>query len=379
MKKGTNKLPKITDDDAHLLFRRIIQKVATGPEMSKDISLDDSYQAMSYILSGAADPIQVAIYLIALRMKRETLDENTGSLKAIIDASKITVCDAPEVLDIAEAYDGFVRNVPITPFLPSVLAACGQPTVTHGLQKVGPKFGATHHTILHAAGKKVDCDPVEAAQKIADPDCGWGYVDQKEFCQPLHDLVEMRTRLVKRPVITTVEVLCGPIRGKKKTHLITGYVHKAYPPIYAHLARVANFDSAIIVRGVEGGIAPSLKQTNIAYQYYNKEQESEIQFDPVDIGIEQNVRAIPLPELAPAKEQNDKIAAEVDVEALSLHAADVGFSALKGEKGAARDSLIYMGAMALKFVKKYDDMQKAADAVRESLDTGKALAHFETW
>jgi len=52
---------------------------------------------------------------------------------------------------------------------------------------------------------------------------------------------------------------------------------------------------------------------------------------------------------------------------------------LKGEKGAARDSLIYMGAMALKFVKKYDDMQKAADAVRESLDTGKALAHFETW
>ena len=58
-------MPKITDDDAHLLFRRIIQKVATGPEMSKDISLDDSYQAMSYILSGAADPIQVAIYLIA--------------------------------------------------------------------------------------------------------------------------------------------------------------------------------------------------------------------------------------------------------------------------------------------------------------------------
>ena len=27
----------------------------------------------------------------------------------------------------------------------------------------------------------------------------------------------------------------------------------------------------------------------------------------------------------------------------------------------------------------WDDMQKAADAVRESLDTGKALAHFETW
>ena len=57
--------------------------------------------------------------------------------------------------------------------------------------------------------------------------------------------------MVKRTILTTIEVLVGPIRARKKTHLLTGYVHAAYPPVYSDLAKVAGFDSAILVKGVE--------------------------------------------------------------------------------------------------------------------------------
>ena len=73
--------------DANVAMRSYIQRVATGPEYSKDISFEEARDAMQHILDGTADPVQAGIFLIALRMKRETLDENGGSLQAIIDAS----------------------------------------------------------------------------------------------------------------------------------------------------------------------------------------------------------------------------------------------------------------------------------------------------
>ena len=55
------------------ILRKAIQKVATGPEFSKNISVEDSYDSMMNILDNESDSIQAAIYLIAMRMKRETI------------------------------------------------------------------------------------------------------------------------------------------------------------------------------------------------------------------------------------------------------------------------------------------------------------------
>ena len=46
-----------------------IKKVATGPHLSKDLSLEESREAMREILSGQVDPVRMAVLLIALRMK----------------------------------------------------------------------------------------------------------------------------------------------------------------------------------------------------------------------------------------------------------------------------------------------------------------------
>ncbi|WP_308873702.1 hypothetical protein [Thiothrix subterranea] len=72
-----------TERNLKLHMRQCIQKVATGPEYSKDLSYEDAYYAMRHILSGDADPVQVAVYFIALRMKRETDEENRRNLAGI--------------------------------------------------------------------------------------------------------------------------------------------------------------------------------------------------------------------------------------------------------------------------------------------------------
>ena len=55
-------------------MRSIIGRVATGPEYSKDLPFEEARAAMHYILNNQADPVQAGVYLIALRMKRETVE-----------------------------------------------------------------------------------------------------------------------------------------------------------------------------------------------------------------------------------------------------------------------------------------------------------------
>jgi anthranilate phosphoribosyltransferase len=363
--------------NVNFAMRSYIQRIATGPEYSKDISFAEARDAMSHILDGTANLVQAGIFLIALRMKRETLDENGGSLQAIIDASNIVSADVDHVVDVADPYDGYTRGLPVSPFLPAVLAACDLPAVSHGAEAVGPKYGATHRKILRAANINVDYTPQQAVQKINDLEIGWAYVDQKAICPLLHNLIPLRTQIVKRPVISTVEVLIGPIRGKSGTHLLTGYVHKPYPPVYEYLAKLSGFDSAVLVRGVEGGVISSLKQESKYFEYKDKGKLTEVNIHPKQIDIQQDVRTVPLPKLPPKKNTKGLAVTTVNIEELATKAAEVGISALQGGQGPARDCLIYSAAIMLTHMGVEKNLKNSANKVRAALDSGKAFAHFQ--
>jgi len=355
-------------------MRSLIQRIATGPELSKDISLEEVRDGMSLILNGQVDPVQAGVFLIALRMKRETDDENRGILEAVRAASQTVTAAVDEVVDIAEPYDGFNRTLPASPFLPAVLAALDLPAVSHGLEAVGPKFGVTHRQVLRAAGAPVDLPLEQAAKRLGDPNIGWAYVDQSVFAPKLHALVGLRTLIVKRPAITTVENLLGPIRGRLNTHLITGYVHKPYPRIYALLARHSGFDSALIVRGVEGGVVPSLRQSGQAFFYHEHGKEQALDIDPAALGIEASVRAAPLP-----AELTNEEGVAVDTAAVAAAAAAAGLAALAGQPGPSRDSLIYGAALCLWHLRRYASLAEVATAARAALDSGRALARFKAF
>ncbi len=365
-------------DRAVIEMRSILKRIATGPELSKDISYEEARAGMRYVLNADVDPVQAAIFLIALRMKRETDDENRGVLQAIRDATHKVTAAVDEVVDLADPYDGYNRTLPIAPFLPAVLAACGVACVSHGVERLGPKFGVTHRQVLRAAGVPVDLSLEAAAARLSDASLGWAYVDQQIFCPTLHRLADFRTLIVKRPAITTVEVLAGPVRGHRRTHLVTGYVHKPYPRIYALLARHAEFDSALIVRGVEGGVLPSLRQSGKAFQYHDRGEEHALDFAPADFGIEQSLRAAPLPAgLTPEPGEGDDVTLAFDTTKIAQAAVAEGRAALAGAPGPVRDTLVSAAALCLWHLGRYDGPHAAAAAVRAVLDNGAALACFE--
>ena len=363
-------------DDAALM-RSIIQRIATGPELSKDITRDEARLGMRAVLDGTVDPVRAAVFLIALRMKRETDDENLGILDAVLETTDTVAAPVDEVVDLSDPYNGFNRNLPVSAFLPAVLAACEVPAVSHGVESMGPKFGATHHRVLAASGARVDSTPREVCARLADPETGWAYCDQSVFNPRLHALAELRSLIVKRPALTTVEVMAGPVRGRRRTHVVTGYVHKPYARIYMILARCAGFDSALVVRGIEGGIIPSLRQGAKVWTWRNGGEEHDTDISPGTLGIEQSVRAVPLPEgIEGYRRKSDATGGEVDGLAIADAAARAGLDALDGAPGPARDSLVYAAALVLRHVGKAERLDQGAALVRAAIDDGRARAHF---
>ena len=353
----------------------IIQRVATGPELSKSITYDEARAGMRLVLDGLADPVQAAVFLIGLRVKRETDEENKGTLQGILDKTNTVVTDVDELVDVADPYNGYGRSLPSSPFLPVLLAESGVPAVSHGIETVAPKFGVTHSQVLQAAGVSVNLSGEEIWKQICDSDVGWAYVDQSTFCPSLYGMAQFRKRIVKRAAISTAEVLTGPIRGRKKTHLLTGYVHNAYPPIYTMLARHSGFRSTLLLRGTEGGVTPSLRKRDEFIRYWERGEDEVFEADPLEIDIEQDNRLVPIPqELLPNK--NRDFGPDENNSEIAKLAAKEGLGALEGTRNATSDALLYSASLTLWHLGRYDSVQKAAVVVRKILSSGKVAERF---
>jgi anthranilate phosphoribosyltransferase len=219
--------------------------------------------------------------------------------------------------------------------------------------------------VLAAAGRRIDATSEEAARQIADPAVGWAYVDQARFCPALDALRELRAEIVKRPCLSTLEKLMGPVRARGQTHLVVGYVHRGYERLLPLCARAAGYASALVLRGVEGGIVPPLDAPAPFTVLRAGGGEEALRTDPGGAGITSSVRAVPLPD-----------GAEATAERLAGPAAEAGEVALDGAPGPTRDSVVLAAATILHVLGRVPSLAAAAAAARTALDTGAARERF---
>jgi len=346
-------------------MREAIQKVAVGPDRGRDMSRDEAYSVMKGILDGKADEIQVAVLLIALRMKRESMGEFLGLFDAMQESVNTVSVGVPELFILADPFDGYVRTATMTPFIPAVLSVFNCSSVMHGVKTVGPKHGITAHKVYEAAGINVDMTAREA--KLSVEKCGWTYIDQSNYAPSLNALNDLRDRIVKRTALTTLERLLMPLSAEK-THLVLGYVHKAYPSIYAGIAATAGYDSTLLLKGVEGGLAPALNKP--LRQFF-------IEGDLPD-DVDQEKQLIESAELfnsksaAQALNLNDGFMSEKAVR----ECLKTGMSVLNGQTCEARNSLCLAVGQILYAHKKAESLGAAIESVASCLDDGSALERF---
>jgi len=239
------------------LLRSIIQRIAIGPDRGKDISRQEAAKAMKAVMNDDVDPVHAALFLVGLRMKKETIDEYLGIHDGLNSFVETKTSQLPQLLYLADPFDGYIRNIPSSPFLPAILAACGIPCLIQGVESVGPKFGITSHQVYAALSLDPKLSTSDCITRLENTDIAWAYLDQQVSNPKLAALNSFRDLIVKRTAVTTAERLLLPIQAKKN-HLALGFVHKAYPEIYGAISQAAGFDTTLLIKGLEGGVTPAL-------------------------------------------------------------------------------------------------------------------------
>lgn len=251
---------------------QVLARVAVGPEGSRDLSEDEAHDALALCLRREASDVQIACFLLAERLKRETEAENLGFLRALVEASVVVHGPAPAVVSLADPYDGFTRTPHFAPVVAAVLGAAGLPAYVHGVETAPPKEGVTARQVMRAFGIPIDRElgrgraSVEsAASRLAEVGCA--YVALEDFCPSLAALAEVRREMAKRPCLATLEKLVTPLRGRDATHVVSGWVHAGYDELMTSLLRRLGTTSVLLVKGREGHVDPFVHAETEFYGY----------------------------------------------------------------------------------------------------------------
>ncbi len=294
----------------------------------KDLSYQHCSDATLYLFDDACEDYIKAAFLEAERLKRENLDENRAFLDVFYSKTNRLQTDIPVIIDLANPYDGFNRHYFLAPFIAATLGALGFPTLLHGIDDIGPKYGVNPSKLLKAYGATIPHSHEEAKDTLIKK--GWAYIDQATFIPELYNLKKMRTEMLKRPVIATVEKFLQPLRAQTGNILITGYTHPAYKEMtHALLKTQDTCDRFLFFRGTEGSPQLSLdRRAPFIFQHGDHKEEGFV--SPEDIQF--------------------KICGRIDPN-YTLTAEDsliAGLEALAGKKGFVADTILYNCISVLK-------------------------------
>src|ERR1700735_5772380 len=118
-------------------LKSIIGKVAAGATLSRD----EAASAFDSLMSGEATPSQMGGFLMALRVRGETVDEITGAVAAM-RAKMLSVKAPPDAIDIVGTGGDGSGSYNVSTLAAIITAACGITVAKHGNRAASSRSGA---------------------------------------------------------------------------------------------------------------------------------------------------------------------------------------------------------------------------------------------
>ena len=107
-----------------------------------DLSCAKMRGAMLKLMGGAATPAQIAGFLVALRMKGETLDEITGAVEVMRELCTPVAVTGEHLIDIVGTGGDGAGLFNVSTASALVVAVCGGRVVKHGNRGVSSSSGS---------------------------------------------------------------------------------------------------------------------------------------------------------------------------------------------------------------------------------------------
>jgi anthranilate phosphoribosyltransferase len=310
----------------------------------------EASEAFEGIIRGDATPVQIAGFLVALRMKGETVDEITGFARtARALATPITVDG--DLLDTCGTGGDGLSTFNISTLSAIVAAACGARVAKHGNRASSSVCGSAD--VLEQLGVKIDLGPDGVARCI--DEVGIGFLFAPIFHPSFRFAGVPRRELGVRTVFNVLGPLCNPAGAKYQAlGVADGSVAGKMADVLVRLG----VERAIVFHAGDGMDELSVSGPSHVIEIDGVRKDYEL--DPSELGL---ARA-PLDSMrGGGPEENARIAREI----------------LDGAQGPRRDVILLNAAAALRAAGLAKDWKQGLGAAADAIDSGRAGDVLQRW
>ena len=317
----------------------------------EDLSSEEAAAVLGEILEGAASPSQVAAFVVALRMKGETVEELAGMVDAMLAAAE--TIDLPAGIDPVDTCGSGgsptrrVAAFNVSTIAGFVVAGAGGTVCKHG----GRAATATSSSadLLEALGVSIELGPDGVVRCLEEARMAFCFAPR--FHPAMRHAGPTRRELGIPTVFNFLGPLANPAGVRRQ---VVGVSDPAMAEKAAGVLLARGAERALVVHGDDGLDELTTLTTSQVIELRDGEL-LRYQVDPHDLGVAHDDPA-------------------------AVRGGDVGVNAslarrvLDGERGGHRDFVLLNAAAGLMAAGVVDDLAAGIDAAADAVDSGKAAA-----
>ena len=326
-------------------MKQLIGRVAGG----QTLSVEQATGAFDLMMSGEATSAQIAAFLIALRVRGETVDEITGGALTMRD--KMTRITGPaNAMDVVGTGGDGHGTYNISTAAALVVAGAGVPVAKHGNKAMSSKSGAAD--VLAALGVNLEADIAVVERALNE--AGICFMFAQRHHSAMKHVGPTRVELGTRTVFNLLGPISNPAGVKR---LLVGVFDRAWVEPLAQVLGNLGAERAWVVHGADGMDELSTTGPSFVAELDNGAVRT-FEVTPEEAG------------LAPAS-LDDLKGGDAETNASAMRAL------LDGDHGPYRDIVIYNAGAALAVSGEVSGLKEGVAAAVLAIDGGKAREKLE--
>ncbi len=317
-----------------------------------DLRADQMLAIMRQIMTGNLTDAQIGGFLIALRMKGESIEEITAAATVMRElVAKVDVA-GPHLIDVVGTGGDGSSSFNVSTAAALVAAAAGASVAKHGNRAASGNCGSAD--LLEHAGANINLTPAQIAQCVRN--VGFGFMMAPAHHKAMKFAIGPRRELGVRTIFNALGPLTNPALVKRE---LMGVFSRDLVEPLAHVMQQLGCEHVLVVHSQDG-----MDEISIASPTWAAELK-----DGIVRSFIIEPREYPLQTTA-----TDNIMARDPQQSLNLiHAV------FRGERSSASEMVVLNAGAAIYVAGLAVDMSQGVRLAREALDCGGAMAKLEDY
>jgi anthranilate phosphoribosyltransferase len=325
-------------------LKPLLAHVAAGHSLSEA----EAEAAFDIIMSGNATPSQIGAFLMALRVRGETVEEIAGAAR-IMRAKAVAVDAPPGTIDTCGTGGDSSGSFNISTASALVVAGCGVPVAKHGNRALSSESGSAD--VLKALGVNIDADFAIVRRCLWE--IGLGFMMAPRHHSATRHVAPARVELGTRTIFNLLGPLSSPAKAPRQ--LVGVFAPEWVRPMAEVLGRLGS-ERAWVVHGSGLDELTTAGVTTVAALEGGKVETFEVVAQ--DVGL-------------PAARLEDLRGGEPQ------HNARLMRDLLAGKGGALRDVVLLNSGAALLVAGRAASLEEGIELAAQSLDSGASRRVLE--